>query len=196
MSLTLTYAPPMVVPPEDRLSRARAGERAALRGLYDDHVDAVYGYCLRFCRGDAEAASELTQEAFATAFSRLDALREDAAFPGWLMTTTRRLCLRWIEGRQREHQALVAYAAEPRDRSENARDRTSAIVREVIEACPDAGLRDAARLFYTPPPRSTASIGRELGLSRTAVTTRLMRFRQWARKRMLGRLAAALEEGT
>lgn len=197
MSIALAYPLPMptVSEPESTVSRARAGDRVALRKLYDDHVDAVHGYCLRFCRGDAEAASELTQEAFTTAFARLDGLREDAAFPGWLMTTTRRLCLRWIEGRQREQRAMVVFTAEPRAPVDNPRERVSAIVREVIEACPDPGQREAARLFYTPPPRSTAEVGEALGISRTAVTTRLMRFRQWARQRMLGRLAAALEEG-
>ena len=40
----------------------------------------------------------------------------------------------------------------------------------------------------------TKEIAETLGISQTAVTTRLHRFRTWARQRMLGRLAEALED--
>jgi DNA-directed RNA polymerase specialized sigma24 family protein len=73
-------------------------------------------------------------------------------------------------------------------------DHAQRIVAEVIDACPDPKLREAALLFYREPPHSTEEIAQRLGLSRTAVTTRLMRFRAWAKLRMMGRLAQALEE--
>jgi len=173
--------------------RAQAGDRAAQRALYEEHAGRVYGYCLAFCRGDREAARDLSQEAFARALGALPELHDPAAFPAWLMTTTRRCCLRWIERKQAERAALERMALEPPPAGPRT-ERASAIVAEVIEACPDENLRETARLFYREPPHGTAEIAALLGLTQTAVTTRLLRFRAWARQRMLGRLANALEE--
>jgi RNA polymerase sigma-70 factor (ECF subfamily) len=173
--------------------RARAGDRAAQRALYEEHVGRVFGYCLSFCRGDREAARDLTQEAFAQALGALRDLQDPAAFPAWLMTTTRRCCLRWIERRQTERAALERLALEPPPAGPRT-ERATGIVAEVIEACPDANLRETARLFYREPPHGTAEIAALQGLSQTAVTTRLLRFRAWARQHMLGHLASALEE--
>lgn len=173
--------------------RARAGDRAACRELYDAHVDAVHGFCVAFCRGDREQAADLAQESFARAFASLPELQDPAAFSGWLMTITRRVCLAWIAGRQREQAALGRLAEEPapaRPTSEAALKAVS----EVIDACPDEHLRAVALLFYREPPHSTAEIAARLGLTQTAVTTRLLRFREWAKRRMLARLAAALED--
>jgi RNA polymerase sigma-70 factor (ECF subfamily) len=191
-------ASPLAMPqPSEPISltvaRAQRGDRAAQRMLYEAHIDRVFGFCLRFCRGDREAAQDLSQEAFVRAFTALPGLRDPQAFEKWLMTTTRRCCLRWIEHRQREAEAVGRLEHEPapgRSRTE----RAQRIVAEVIEACPDPKLREAALLFYREPPHSTQEIADRLGLSRTAVTTRLMRFRAWAQQRMLGRLASALEE--
>jgi RNA polymerase sigma-70 factor (ECF subfamily) len=173
--------------------RARAGDRAAQRALYEEHVDRVFGYCLAFCRGDRETARDLTQEVFVRALGGLAELRDPGAFPAWLMTTARRCCLRWIERRQAERAAVERMAVEPAVTRTHV-GGTEQVVAEVIEACPDENLRATARLFYREPPHGTAEIGALLGISQTAVTTRLLRFRAWARQRMLGRLASALEE--
>jgi len=175
------------------VARARAGDAAACRELYDEHADRVFGFCLAFCRGDREAARDLTQEAFTRAFAALPGLRDPQAFPKWLMTTTRRCCLRWIERRQREKAAVERLVHEPRPAGGGSA-RAERVVAEVIDACPDERLRQTAQLFYRDPPHSTAEIAALLGLSQTAVTTRLMRFRAWARRRMLARLASALEK--
>ena len=173
--------------------RARHGDRRALRVLYDAHLPAVYGFCRAFCRGDVETATELVQDSFVKAFASLGDLRDDDRFSGWLMTITRRTCLRWIEQRQREQGALTAMAAEPPPETSNHRDQIGVVVAEVIDACPHEAPREAARLFYTDPAHSTQDIAAALGVSRTAVTTRLQRFRAWAKAHMLSRLAAALE---
>ncbi len=191
-------ASPLTMPPSPQpiplvVARAQQGDRAAMRALYEQHVGRVFGFCLRFCRGDREAAQDLSQEAFVRAFTALPELRDPQAFDKWLMTTTRRCCLRWIEQRQREAAAVERMEHEPRFGAARG-DRAQRIVAEVIEACPDAKLREAALLFYREPPHRTQEIAERLGVSRTAVTTRLMRFRAWAKQRMMGRLAAALEE--
>jgi len=67
------------------------------------------------------------------------------------------------------------------------------VVAGVIADCPDQALRTVAELFYTDPGHSTHAIADKLDVQRTVVTTRLYRFRVWAKTRMLGRLAQAME---
>ena len=107
---------PIRAPASLVVARARAGDPAALRQLYEQHFDAVFGYCLAFCRGDREQARDLSQEAFTRAFASLPELRDPAAFPKWLKTTTRRCCLRWIERKEREREALRQLADEKQRR--------------------------------------------------------------------------------
>lgn len=180
-------------PVSELVVATRRGDADAARLLYERHVDATWGYCLAFARGDRPLARDLAQETFATAFSRLDELRDPAAFPGWLRQITRRVCLRWVKRRQVEQAALVRLAAEPHATTRREGD-TATVVAELIASCPDEGLRAAAELFYREPPHSTAAIGELLGISRTAVTSRLHRFRAWAREQLLEALGPALEE--
>jgi len=176
----------------DLVRRARRGEAEAARALYEAHVDSVYGACLAFSRGDATLAADLCQESFATALAHLPELAEPAAFPGWLKTICRRTCLRQAERWRAERATLSRLATEPRPSHRDA-DRVERIVAEVIAACPEPGQRQAAARFYGDPPSTTEQIAQELGISRTAVTTRLHRFRTWARATMLGRLAEAMD---
>ena len=65
------------------MERAVAGEEAAARQLYDDHVDRVFRLAYRMT-GDEELAREFTQETFIRAFQRLRQFRGDAALSTWL----------------------------------------------------------------------------------------------------------------
>jgi RNA polymerase sigma-70 factor (ECF subfamily) len=67
----------------DLVRRAQAGDRAAFRGLYEDHVGRVYALCLRLT-GDPEDAMERTQDVFVRAWDKLATYRGDAAFATWL----------------------------------------------------------------------------------------------------------------
>lgn len=69
---------------EDRLvERARGGDVAAFEALYRDNCGRIYALCLRLTR-DAGAAEECTQEAFITAWQKLEGFRGDSAFGSWL----------------------------------------------------------------------------------------------------------------
>jgi RNA polymerase sigma-70 factor, ECF subfamily len=177
----------------DLVHRARDGDRGACQALYESHLSAIWGMCRAFARGRQELAADLCQDAFTTAFSQLDSLHDPERFSGWLKTITLRTCLRWAERQRTEAAALRRLADEPSPAASHTEHRAK-VVADVIEACTDDALRQPAELFYGDPPLSTEDIATQLGLSRTAVTTRLHRFRTWARQRMLGRLAEALED--
>jgi RNA polymerase sigma-70 factor, ECF subfamily len=65
------------------VARARAGEPAAERALYEAHVDRVYRLAYRMA-GDDDLARDLTQDTFIRAFERLDGFRGEARFSTWL----------------------------------------------------------------------------------------------------------------
>ena len=175
------------------VAAARSGDSSAARALYDRHTDAVTGFCLTFARGDRAAGLDLAQDSFTTALASLDSLTDESRFSGWLMTITRRTCLQWAARQRRERDALVRFAREPAP-ARRTPVELPAVVAEVIEACPDDKQREVARRFYIDPSEPVAEIAVALGVSTSVVTSRLYRFRAWAKTRMLHRLSDALED--
>ena len=69
----------------DLLTRARAGDPAAERALYDAHVDRVYHLAYRLAGSD-DLAQDFTQDTFIRAFARLGDFRGESSFGTWLHT--------------------------------------------------------------------------------------------------------------
>lgn len=180
MLLAAAPASPRIVyaPCELDVERARRGDARAQRALYDAHAPAIYGYCLAFCRGDAASAADLTQDTFVAAFDALPGLADPGAFGGWVRVIARRRCLRWAGTRRREADLLAAYAPPEPDEPP---PRDPALATAVLAACRDPKLREPAALYYGDPPLTTSEIAARLELTVTGVTTRLHRFRAWAR---------------
>jgi len=65
------------------IARARAGEPAAERALYEAHVDRVYRLAFRIA-GDDDLARDFTQDTFIRAFERLHEFRGESQFSTWL----------------------------------------------------------------------------------------------------------------
>ncbi|HVO34204.1 MAG TPA: sigma-70 family RNA polymerase sigma factor [Gemmatimonadales bacterium] len=65
------------------IARARAGDSAAERALYEAHVDRVHRLVYRFA-GDTDLARDFTQETFIRAFERLGDFRSESQFATWL----------------------------------------------------------------------------------------------------------------
>ena len=66
---------------------ARAGDRGAWERLYARYAPVVHGIALASV--DPVQADDVVQDVFVTALERLEQLRDDAAFGGWLCTITR-----------------------------------------------------------------------------------------------------------
>ena len=65
------------------IQRVLAGDRAAARSLYDQHVRRVFQVAYRLL-GDTDQAEEATQDTFVKAFSRLGSFRGEASLGTWL----------------------------------------------------------------------------------------------------------------
>lgn len=67
--------------------RARRGDVEAFERLYREHVDRVYGLCLRMV-ADAALAEELTQDVFVRAWRKINSFSGRSAFSTWLHRLT------------------------------------------------------------------------------------------------------------
>jgi RNA polymerase sigma factor (sigma-70 family) len=79
----------------DLVTRARKGDQQAWDALVERYSPLIWSICrhYRLSRADAEDVGQRTWLQFV---NHLGAIREPAAVPGWLTTTTRRECFRAV----------------------------------------------------------------------------------------------------
>jgi len=104
------------------VAAARAGERVAFGALYQRHARMVQAVlCARVA---PDGVADLVHDVFLIAMGRLDSLRDDAAFAGWLATIARRRAADWRRRRrdtvsleETEHHLAGAEAEDPASRA-------------------------------------------------------------------------------
>ena len=79
------------------VAEATGGNQAAWNAIVDRYAALVWSVCLRFRLSESDAA-DVVQTVWLRAVERLSSLREPAALPGWLATTTRRECIKVASG--------------------------------------------------------------------------------------------------
>ena len=92
------------------VARAQRGDTRAFEALYREHVDRVYGLCLRMT-GNVSEAEDCAQEAFIQAWKKLERFRGDSAFGTWM----HRIAVNAVLGRVRKskrEQDRIQVAAE------------------------------------------------------------------------------------
>jgi RNA polymerase sigma factor (sigma-70 family) len=75
----------------DLVIRARNGERSAWEALVERYSPLVWSICRRW-QLDRTDAEDVGQAVWLRLLEQLDNLRDPAALPGWLATTTKREC--------------------------------------------------------------------------------------------------------
>jgi RNA polymerase sigma factor (sigma-70 family) len=82
--------------------RARDGDKAAWDELVERYAPLVWSNCRRYRLSFADS-EDVGQSVWLRLVEHLSTLREPAALPGWIATTTQRECLRLLRlGRQTE----------------------------------------------------------------------------------------------
>jgi RNA polymerase sigma factor (sigma-70 family) len=149
------------------VGRARAGDQGAWDELVERYAPLVWSICRRH-RLRGPEADDVGQSVWLRLVEQLGALREPAALPGWLATTTQRECLR---------AARVAGRRETAERPldiELPGDGDVMIEQELIKAERRAALRAAfaqlplacrrlLSLLMQEPPLPYAEISTRLG---------------------------------
>jgi RNA polymerase sigma-70 factor (ECF subfamily) len=164
------------------VARAQAGDMPAFAGLHERHHRRIYALCVRMC-GDRALAEDLTQEAFVTAWRKLNSFRGEAEFSTWL----HRVAVNTVLAHQRRHgpwlRRIVGgldQAPEPElhERPDQARDLESAIARLpararqvfVLVDVEGYGHREAADLLGIAEGTSKAQLSRARSLLREMLT--------------------------
>ena len=157
-------------PVTDLVARARNGDKQAWDALVERYAPLIWSICHRHRLGAADAA-DVSQSVWLRLVGQLDRIRDPAALPGWLVTTTRRECrqvLRTARGSQ-----PARYAPDV----ENIPDElTETTEQEVLAAERHAALRQAfgaldpfsqqlIALLIQDPPVPYAEISARLGIA-------------------------------
>jgi RNA polymerase sigma factor (sigma-70 family) len=120
----------------DLVTRARTGDGQAWDALVERYSPLIWSICRRHRLGRADA-EDVGQSVWMQLVNHLDAVRDPAALPGWLATTTRRECGRVLRV-ARGPQAAVQVDADLL-----ADERTRTAEQEVLAAERHVALREA-----------------------------------------------------
>ena len=128
----------------DLVTRARNRDKQAWDDLVERYAPLIWSICRRHQLGDADA-DIVGQNVWLLLVNQLGKIRDPAALPGWLATTTRRECTRIL------NKAQARQAARHEPDAENIPDgRAETIEQGLLAAERHAALRQA---FTHLPPR-------------------------------------------
>jgi RNA polymerase sigma factor (sigma-70 family) len=154
----------------EMVARARNGDKLAWDQIVERYAPLIWSVCRRHRLGGADA-EDVGQVVWLHLVDQLDNLRDPAALPGWLATTTKRECLRVLRS-ARQPQAPVfeldadnipdtrAVAA---DEDLLAAERTAALRQAFSDLPPSC--KQLIALLIADPPLSYAEISAALGIS-------------------------------
>lgn len=169
----------------DLVERARDGDQTAWDQIVQRYAPLVWSLCQRYhlARADADDVGACV---WLRLVEKLDTIREPAALPGWLATTTRRECLRLLQAKNRElptedHQRLVDDANPAADAWLLEQERLIALrlaYADLSERC-----RQLLKLLFADPVTPYDEISAVLGMPVGAIGP--------TRQRCLGKLRAS-----
>jgi RNA polymerase sigma-70 factor (ECF subfamily) len=132
--------------------------------------------------GSGQAAEDLAQEALMRAYKGLATLEAPEKFGTWLFGIAHRVCLDWLNRKERTHVSLDAEPAvkEPSSERQDQIDMLMA----AVEALPEE-YREVLMLYYYNDVRYS-DLAKQLGVSSATINMRLTKARQMLRARLKG----------
>jgi RNA polymerase sigma factor (sigma-70 family) len=156
------------------VTRVRGGDRDAWNELVERYAPLVWGICLRHRLSRVEA-DDVGQTVWLKLIEQLATIREPAALPGWLATTTNRECLRVLRTARADERAERTVAPEIATdggfdavEEELERAEVQLALREAFEQLPPHCQALLSLLFHDPP-LSYRDIARRLDMQVSAV---------------------------
>ena len=149
--------------------RATAGDEGAWNEIVERYAPLVWSICGRYQLG-REEIDDVGQTVWLLLVEKIGSLREPAALPGWLATTTQRECLRVLQAARRHGRAeLPPEDQMPPDpdarmiEEELLAAERDAAVRAAFDELPP-GCRELLSMLVSDPPRAYADISAALGM--------------------------------
>ena len=161
-------------PVTDLVMRARNGDQQAWDALVERYAPLIWSICRRYRLGSADA-EDVNQSVWLTLVDQLAALREPAALPGWLATTTQRECGRVLRAARKPQTSWYVLDAE-----DIADEQAVTAEEELLQTERHAALREAftylppscqqlIAMLIQDPPLADAEIGARLGIPAASV---------------------------
>lgn len=152
------------------VSRAKMGDKEAWDALVERYASLIWFTCRRYRLNGADA-EDVAQCVWLQLVEHVGTIRDPAALPGWLVTTTRRECARVLRSAHRtqpgDHAPDFEHIAEQMSRTAEeevlAAERHAAL-REALTDLPPAWQRLMAMLAADPPV-PYAEISSRLGIA-------------------------------
>jgi RNA polymerase sigma factor (sigma-70 family) len=152
------------------VTRAAAGDQGAWDSLVERYAPLVWSICRRGLP-DRRDIDDVGQTVWLLLVEKIGTLREPAALPGWLITTTQRECLRVRRGARRHEHAEL-----PSDEQLPPAPDATLIEQEVLAREREAALRAAyaelprrsrelLTMLMRDPPCSYQEISAALGIA-------------------------------
>jgi RNA polymerase sigma factor (sigma-70 family) len=152
------------------VARAAGSDEGAWHEIVERYAPLVWSICARYRLSSADI-EDVRQTVWLGLVEQLGNLREPAALPGWLATTTQRECLRVLRASRR----YEAFGGDPDDSVLAAEADRAVIEEEILLAERNAKLRAALAelgeddrrlltLLLSDPPLTYARISEILGI--------------------------------
>lgn len=148
------------------VARAGDNDQSAWDALVDRYGPTVIAVCRRYRFSDADTA-DVRQTVWLRLLENLSQLREPEALPGWLVTTTRRECLRILKSDRRydalpDEDMMEQPEEYPVDRNLLRAERCAAL-RAALAELPSRCQQLLRTLMEDPPP-SYEEISKQLAI--------------------------------
>jgi RNA polymerase sigma factor (sigma-70 family) len=85
--------------PNITVHRAKKGDMQARATLYEQYSKPMYNLCIKLL-GNIQDAEDVLQDSFITAFAKVEQLKEDALFGGWLKRIVVNNCFVQLKNKQ------------------------------------------------------------------------------------------------
>lgn len=149
------------------VEQARTGDKAAWDRIVERYAPLVWSICQRH-RLSAADADDVGANVWLRLVERLQTLREPAALPGWLATTTRNECLGLLRGKQKQVPVEPERLPDPGS-ADDPDDALVAEERRLVLRTAFAGLSQRCRkllsLLFNEPPTPYAEIAERLDMT-------------------------------
>jgi RNA polymerase sigma factor (sigma-70 family) len=152
------------------VARVSEGDQEAWNEIIERYAPLVWSICVRY-RLDRQDIDDVGQSVWLLLVEHIGSLREAAALPGWLATTTRHECFRVLRAGLRQD-----YAGLPPEEQMPSDPDAATAEQELIEAERNAALRAALAalpgrcrellsMLISDPPPAYAQISLALGIA-------------------------------
>jgi RNA polymerase sigma factor (sigma-70 family) len=182
------------------VARAAGGDQTAWNELVERYATLVWSICLKY-RLDRSDIDDVGQSVWLLLVENIASIREPAALPGWLATTTHRECLRVLRVAHRhDHAGMPSTDELPADpaaatiEQEILEAELYAAVRAAFAELPcESGCRELLSMLISEPPCAYTEISVALGVAVGSIGPKRARCLQLLRRSP--RLAAIIDSG-